>query len=146
MSKTTSIEKLLIVKSLRRKLAEMEAMRAHATVLASEDAANQATAQELAVKSGSVQLRQERISNLLRKPDNISVQNALIGNVFVRTEFEIEQAVAHTAKKQEELLVANQDAVEKQKNLARFLQKEESAKQLFDRLKTAENQEAMRLE
>lgn len=146
MGRSADIQKLLTVKSLRRKLAELEAAKARTAVLNAEDAVNRAVYSEKATKQGSETLRQERISDLLEKPDNIAVQNAMIGNVFAKTDYEIAQAIERTGRKRQELDTSQHDAAEKQKNLARFLQMEERAKQFFERVKTAEDLEALRSE
>ncbi len=146
MARSANIEKLLTVKSLRRKLAELEAARARAAVFEAEDAVQRASYNEEAVKKGSIEQRKDRISALLNEPDNISVQNAMIGNVFARTDYEIAQAVDQTGVKRQELVQSREHAIEKQKNLARFLQMEERAKQFYERIKSAENLEALRSE
>lgn len=127
-------------------MAELEAAKARTAVLNAEDAVNRAVYSEKATKQGSETLRQERISDLLEKPDNIAVQNAMIGNVFAKTDYEIAQAIERTGRKRQELDTSQHDAAEKQKNLARFLQMEERAKQFFERVKTAEDLEALRSE
>ena len=146
MGKSADIQKLLTVKSLRRKLAELEAAKARNAVLNAEDAVNRAVYSEEATKQGSETLRKKRISELLEKPDNVAVQNALIGNVFAKTDYEIAQAIERTGRKRQELDTSQHYAAEKQKNLARFLQMEERAKQFFERVKSAEDLEALRSE
>ena len=146
MGKSADIQKLLTVKSLRRKLAELEAAKARNAVLNAEDAVNRAVYSEEATKQGSETLRKKRISELLEKPDNVAVQNALIGNVFAKTDYEIAQAIERTGRKQQELDTSQHYAAQKQKNLARFLQMEERAKQFFERVKSAEDLEALRSE
>jgi len=146
MSRSANIEKLLSVKSLRRKLAELETARANAAVFNAEDAVDRALENEEVVKNGSDQIRKARINELLDQPDNVAVQNALISNAFAKTDFEIGQAKERTNLRRHELQESVATAVEKQKNLARFLQMEERAKQFFERLKSAENLEALRSE
>ena len=127
-------------------MAELEAAKARTAVLNAEDAVNRAVYSEEATKQGSETLRKKRISELLEKPDNVAVQHALIGNVFAKTDYEIAQAIERTGRKRQELDTSQHYAAEKQKNLARFLQMEERAKQFFERVKSAEDLEALRSE
>ncbi|MEL7428644.1 MAG: hypothetical protein AAFN43_01470 [Pseudomonadota bacterium] len=146
MHDVRQIRKLLKIKTMRRKMAELEVARANAEVARGLSAVEQAQQEEADTLASGAERREKRISRLLDEPGNVSMQNAMIVNVFARTRHEKARARAAVLQKSAELLEARNLAIEKQRKLARFLQVEERAKQFCDRLETSERLEAQRAE
>ena len=146
MADSKQINRLLSIKTMRRKLAELDAARANARVSGAMAALSNARQDEQDIIITGDQRRENRISELVNTPSNVPLQDTMIVNTFARTDFERDQARANVLQKTANLGEARVAAAEKQQKLARFLQVEERAKQLCSRLEASEALEAQRCE
>ena len=146
MPNSAQIRKLLTIKTMRKKLAELDVARANAEVSNAKTAVDQAERNERDILQSGAERREERISDLLKHPANTAVQDTMIVNVFARTDHEKLEARANVLQKYTDLAASRQKAIEKQEKLARFLQVEERARQFCERLETSENLKAQRSE
>lgn len=146
MSKLKQIDKLLRVKELRRRLAEMEAAKARRNVHSANDKLHDAMSDEQTIRETSQDRRQERLKKVVQVSDNPSVQNARLANVYAITNKEIENAQFNTALHAERLREAGECLKLEQKKLARYLQLEERTRKLCDRLLEMKKVEAVRQE
>lgn len=144
MSKLKKIDKLLKVKELRRRLAEMEAAKAsremHMASLAVEDAKQQ----QIHIRETAAIRRQERLQNIVEPGQNPSVQNARIVNIYAITDQEIQESAFNTEIKEQKLNEAEDRLKLEQSKLARFLQLEERTRKLCDKLVDMKKVEAAR--
>ena len=144
MSKLKKIDKLLKVKELRRRLAEMEAAKAsremHMANLAVEDAKQE----QIHIKETAAVRRQERLQKVVEPGQNPAMQNARIVNVYAITDEEIQQAAFNIEIKQQKLNESEERLKLEQSKLARFLQLEERTRKLCDKLVDMKKVEAAR--
>jgi len=144
MDKLKQIDKLLRVKELRRRLAEMEASKARNAMYQAEDAVERARQNEQFVLDDSDRRRHERMNNLMKGDSNIAVQNARVINMYAMTSEEILQSKTATSDRISDLQGAQERAKIEQAKLARFLQLEERTRKLCDRLIKIKQSEAAR--
>lgn len=144
MSKLKKIDKLLKVKELRRRLAEMEAAKAsremHMASLAVEDAKHE----QIRIKETAAIRRQERLKKVIEPGQNPSLQNARIVNVYAITDQEIQESAFNTELKEQKLSESQERLKLEQSKLARFLQLEERTRKLCDKLVDMKKVEAAR--
>ncbi len=146
MSKLKKIDKLLQVKELRRRLAEMEAARAKREVAIANNALIEAQNEALYIKETSVERRHERLTQVVQAGQNPALQNARLVNVYAITDEEIQNANFKTTLHAEQLSEAAERLKLEQQKLARFLQLEERTRKLCDRLIEIQKVEAARAE
>lgn len=144
MSRLKQIDKLLSIKELRRRLAEMEAARSRRVVQEADAMLQEAHDEEAYIKETSAQRRQERLKQVVEAGKNPAVQNAQLVNVYAITSQEISGAKFNTELKRQQVDEANERLKLEQKKLARFLQIEERTRKLCDRLIDMKKVEAAR--
>jgi len=144
VSRLRQIDKLLGVKELRRRLAEMEAARARRELSQCKTMLNEAIQQEREIRETSVERRQQRLREAVRKGQNPAVENVRLMSVYTRTDEEIKGAAFRTELKSQQLDEANERVKLEQQKLARFLQIEERTRKLCDRLLEMKKVEAAR--
>ena len=144
--KRQQVDRIMRVKEMRRKLAEVEAAKANRIVSESENLLASAIASENYTKETSVKRREDRLAKLLEDRDNPAYENARIVNVYNMTESEIAESQALTQQREEELSQARYNAKLKQQELAKFLQQENRTEKIRDKLIEAEIEEAIRHE
>ena len=144
--KRQQVDRIMRVKEMRRKIAEVEAAKANRIVSESESLLASAIANEAYTKQTSVKRREDRLAKLLEDRDNPAYENARIVNVYNMTESEIVESQALTKQREEELSQARYNAKLKQQELAKFLQQENRTEKIRDKLKEAEIEEAIRHE
>jgi len=144
VSRLRQIDKLLGVKELRRRLAEMETARARRELLECEAMLDQAIEEESRIRETCVERRQQRLREVVQKSRNPAVQNARLVNVYAITDEEIKGAAFQTELKTQQLEEAGERVKLEQQKLARFLQIEERTRKLCDRLAEMKRLEAAR--
>ena len=144
MDRSKNIDRLLKVKELRRRLAEIEASQARNALYAAEDALARAKENEFSVRANSDVKRNERLNHLLEGGGNIAVQSIQLKNAYALTEQEINQAIEHTKHQDSALGEAAECASLAQQKLARFLQIEERTRKLCEKLAEMKHKEAIR--
>lgn len=144
MSKLKQIDKLLKVKELRRRLAEMEAAKASREMHMANLAVEDAKLEQINVRETASTRRKERLQNIIKPDKNPSVQNARIANVYAITDQEIQEAAFNTEIKQQKLSESEERLKLEQSKLARFLQLEERTRKLCDKLVDMKKVEAAR--
>lgn len=144
MKKLNQIDKLLKVKQLRRRLAEMEAAKARRFVHNAELELQDARIEEQTVRETSTERRNERLKKVVEISDNPAVQNARLVNVYAITDQEIQNANFNTTLHIQKLDEASDRLKLEQQKLARFLQLEERTRKLCDRLLEMKKVEAVR--
>lgn len=146
MSKLKKIDKLLKVKELRRRLAEMEAAKAKREVMIAKNALVQAQEDEQHIKDTSADRRNERLTQVIQAGQNPAVQNARLVNIYAITDEEIQSATFKTTLHVQQLDESAERLKLEQQKLARFLQLEERTKKLCERLAEMKKVEAARHE
>ena len=144
MNKLKQIDKLLKVKELRRRLAEMEAARASREMHMASQAVEEAKQEQIHIKETAGIRRQERLKKVVEPGQNPSVQNARIVNVYAITDQEIQESAFNTEIKQQKLSESEERLKLEQSKLARFLQLEERTRKLCDKLIDMKKVEAAR--
>ena len=146
MSKLKQIDKLLKVKELRRRLAEMEAAKASREMHMANQAVEDAKQEQIHIKETAGVRRKERLQNSIEPGQNPSIQNARIVNVYAITDQEIQESAFNTEIKQQKLSESEDRLKLEQSKLARFLQLEERTRKLCDKLIDMKKVEAARQE
>lgn len=146
MSKLKQIDKLLKVKELRRRLAEMEAAKASREMHMANQAVEDAKQEQIHIKETAGVRRKERLQNIIEPGQNPSIQNARIVNVYAITDQEIQESAFNTEIKQQKLSESEDRLKLEQSKLARFLQLEERTRKLCDKLIDMKKVEAARQE
>ncbi|MEO0330011.1 MAG: hypothetical protein AAF217_15630 [Pseudomonadota bacterium] len=144
--KREQIERILRVKEMRRKLAEVNYARANREVHDRENAVLSAQDHETHIRATSDNRREERLSRLLSKSDNPALENGRITNIYKMTATEIRNSEIYTQSCKEELSDALTIATAKRQHLAHLLQREDRSKQLRDKVVSLEIMEAIRHE
>lgn len=144
MSKLSKIDKLLKVKELRRRLAEMEAAKARREMHIADQEVEHARQQEIEIKQTSSQRRQNRLKEVIKPGKNPALQNARIVNVYAMTDQEIKESAFNTTMRIEQFHEAQDRLKLEQSKLARFLQIEERTRKLCDKLIEIKKVEAVR--
>ncbi len=144
MSKLKQIDKLLKIKELRRRLAEMEAAKATREMQLASQEVEFAKQQEIEIKQTSAQRRQQRLKEVIQPGNNPGLQNARIVNVYAITDQEIQQSAFNTTLRIEQLHESEDRLKLEQSKLARFLQIEERTRKLCDKLVDLKKVEAVR--
>jgi len=146
VSKLKQIDKLLKVKELRRRLAEMEAAKASREMHMANQAVEDAKQEQIHIKETAGVRRKERLQNIIEPGQNPSIQNARIVNVYAITDQEIQESAFNTEIKQQKLSESEDRLKLEQSKLARFLQLEERTRKLCDKLIDMKKVEAARQE
>ena len=146
MSKLKQIDKLLKVKELRRRLAEMEAAKASREMHMANQGVEDAKQEQIHIKETAGVRRKERLQNSIEPGQNPSIQNARIVNVYAITDQEIQESAFNTEIKQQKLSESEDRLKLEQSKLARFLQLEERTRKLCDKLIDMKKVEAARQE
>lgn len=144
MSKLKKIDKLLKVKELRRRLAELEAAKARREVYQAEQEVIDAQNEEIRIKETASERRQEKIKDLLEPGKNPAMQNSRIANLYAITDQEIKESAFKTTMQREKLTESEERLKLEQSKLARFLQLEERTRKLCDKLIDLKKIEAAR--
>ena len=134
MNKTKQIDRLLRVKELRRRLAEMEAVKATRQMHMAEQAVENAKEEEIYIKETSAARRQEKLKEVLDPGKNPAIQNARVVNLYAITDKEIKESAFQTEIKQQQLIESKERLKLEQSKLARFLQLEERTRKLCEKL------------
>jgi len=144
VSKLKQIDKLLKVKELRRRLAELEAAKAKRAMLQADQDVIDAQNNEIQVKETASERRQERLKKVLEPSNNPALQNARVVNLYAITDQEI-QASAFKTTLSKQLFAESEERLKmEQSKLARFLQLEERTRKLCDKLIDMKKIEAAR--
>ncbi len=146
MDKRWQLNRVLQIKEMRRKLAEIEAARAARLRHEAEAAVSNAYAEQNEIIENSDQRRNARLEKLLEDGRNPAVENARIRNLYRATDHEIDASKFRTDCRISELEIAETSAKMKQKELASFLQREERTRKLCERLTELKIQEDLRHE
>lgn len=144
MSKLKQIDKLLKVKELRRRLAEMEAAKARRHMHEAAQAVQAARDEEVYIKETSAIRRQERLKKVVEPGKNAAIQNARIVNLYAITDQEIQESAFNTEIRLQQLTESEDRLKLEQSKLARFLQLEERTRKLCDKLVDMKKVEAAR--
>ena len=134
MSKAKQIDKLLRVKELRRRLAEMEAGKATRQMHMAAQAVEDAKKEEIYIKETSAVRRQEKLKQVLDPGKNPAIQNARVVNLYAITDKEIKESAFQTEVRQQQLVESKERLKLEQSKLARFLQLEERTRKLCEKL------------
>ncbi len=144
MSKLQQIDKLLKIKELRRRLAEMEAAKAKREMHLASQEVDHAKQQEIEIKQTSGHRRQRRLKEIIEPGKNPTLQNARIVNVYAITDQEIQASAFKTTMRIEQFHESEERLKLEQSKLARFLQIEERTRKLCDKLIDMKKVEAVR--
>jgi len=144
VSKLKQIDKLLKVKELRRRLAELEAAKARRQMHEASHAVQAARDEEVYIKETSAIRRQERLKKVVEPGKNPAIQNARIVNLYAITDKEIQESAFNTEIRLQQLAESEDRLKLEQSKLARFLQLEERTRKLCDKLVDMKKVEAAR--